>query len=299
MNSSSLLSRSEFVRSVRVAVESCEGYATGKLGPSEVEWLRCSLVGAQPGGERLLRALAPILRFQGLQQMGFFPATPKFCMDFTPLYAERIRELDCVGVFPELVPQMQKFCEFYGISGPFVNYLDQEPDRSSPAQEQNCYLPAFRGRRLLLICSFAKLLQKRANQETFAAVWAKTGKPWFYPSHVEALEFPYSYSEATRARYGDARNLLEEIQEEVARREFDVALIAAAGLGVPIASHIKRLGKVGISLGGHLQALFGVLGKRWRLSPAWQERYINRDWIDMPAEYCPPETDIGDAGAYW
>ena len=76
-------------------------------------------------------------------------------------------------------------------------------------------------------------------------------------------------------------------------------MIAAAGLSIPLAAHIKELGKVGISLGGHLQALFGVLGKRWRLSPEWQQRYINDAWIDMPPEYCPAETNVGDAGAYW
>ncbi len=298
-DASSLLSREEFLEGVRGALQAGKGYATGKLGPSEIEWLRCSLVGAQPGGERLLRALRPVLSFQGLKQTGFFPATPEFCMEFSRVYAAHLRKLDCIGVFPELLPRMRRVLDFYGISGPFVNYLDQEPDRDSPSQESNCFLPALRGRKLLLVCSFAKLLRARANQKTFEAVWAKTGKPWFFPGDVDALEFPYAYSASTRARYRDVHEILQELQNELDGRQFDVALIAAGGLGIPLASHIKELGKVGISLGGHLQALFGVLGKRWRFSSEYQGRYVNDAWIPMPPEYCPPETDVGDGGAYW
>ena len=294
-----LLSRGEFLAGVRAALESGKGYATGKLGPSEIEWLRCSLVGAQPGGGRLLQALRPVLSFQGAKQTGFFPATPEFCMEFSTVYAQHLRKLDCIGVFPDLLPRMRGVLELYGISGPFVHYLDQEPDRASPGQESNCYLSNLRGRRLLLVCSFAKLLRERANQETFEAVWAKTGKPWFFPAGVDALEFPYAYSESTRRRYRDVHELLQEIQNELASRQFDVALIAAGGLSIPLAAHIKELGKTGISLGGHLQALFGVMGKRWRFSSEWQKKYINDAWIDMPPEYCPPETDVGDGGAYW
>ena len=75
--------------------------------------------------------------------------------------------------------------------------------------------------------------------------------------------------------------------------------MGAAGLAVPIVSHIKGRGRVAIDLGGHLQVLFGVLGKRWRDSDEWRARYVNADWIDMPARYRPVETGVCDSGAYW
>jgi hypothetical protein len=115
---------------------------------------------------------------------------------------------------------------------------------------------------------------------------------------VEALPIPYTYDpEAAAARHGSALDLLEEITERIASSDFDVALIAGGSLGIPIAVSVKRLGKIGISLGGHLQIVFGVHGERWLSQPSWHRDYFNDAWIRMPAEYVPetsaPEVD------YW
>jgi hypothetical protein len=173
----------------------------------------------------------------------------------------------------------------HGVPGKLIHFVDQEPDRSSPDEPTRCYLPSLRGQRLLLVSSHARLLCERANRETFEAVWVKTGKKWFDPRQVEAVEFPYGFSRRTQDRYLSSLALFADITAEIARREFDVALIAAGGLGIPLASFVKSLGKVAVSLGGHLQVLFGVLGDRWRRQATWQEQYVNSAWIDFPPEY--------------
>jgi hypothetical protein len=128
-------------------------------------------------------------------------------------------------------------------------------------------------------------------------VWAKIGKPWFQPRSVQALELPYGYARATHARYGTAFDLLAETVDEVGRRRFDVALIAAGGLAIPLATAIKDQGRIAISLGGHLQVLFGVLGARWRDKRSWQERYFNDAWVDVPERYRPDYAETGEN--YW
>jgi hypothetical protein len=177
-----------------------------------------------------------------------------------------------------------------------VRWDDQHPDRSCPSDDARCYLPHFRDRKLLLVCPFANLLRDRANQRTFEAVWSKTGKPWFHPAAVEAVELPYGYAEATRRRYGTCLDLLDAVTDEVATRDFDVALIATGGIGIPLASSLKARGKVAISLGGHLQVVFGVLGDRWRQDPDWR-RYFNDTWIDIPPRYRPEPSETGEN--YW
>jgi len=59
------------------------------------------------------------------------------------------------------------------------------------------------------------------------------------------------------------------------------------------------MGKIGIDLGGHLQVVFGVTGKRWRKRETWRTQVFNDYWIDMPAKYKPKEPDVCDSGAYW
>ena len=63
--------------------------------------------------------------------------------------------------------------------------------------------------------------------------------------------------------------------------------LTAGGLGIPLAAFMRSQGKVAISLGGHVQVLFGVSGARWRELESWRRRYINEAWIDLPAKYRP------------
>jgi hypothetical protein len=77
-------------------------------------------------------------------------------------------------------------------------------------------------------------------------------------------------------------------------------LIAAGGLGIPLASQVKRMGRTAISLGGHLQVLFGVMGRRWRDRKNWNQNYFNDAWIPMPGHYRPVAAELlSDGGAYW
>lgn len=161
-------------------------------------------------------------------------------------------------------------------------------------------LPALAGKRVLLIAPFAHLLRQRAARDTFEGDWSRTGKRWFEPASVDSLEFPYGFEPATQTRYGSAIALCDAVIAERNRRDFDVALIAAGALGIPLASAAKASGRIGLSLGGHLQGLFGVLGQRWRDDPEWQSRDINDAWIDMPRSYRPAEYEnVCDNGCSW
>jgi glycerol-3-phosphate dehydrogenase len=51
------------------------------------------------------------------------------------------------------------------------------------------------------------------------------------------------------------------------KKDYDVALIGCGAYGLPLASHVKRKGKQSIHLGGGLQLLFGIKGKRWDDNP--------------------------------
>jgi hypothetical protein len=187
----------------------------------------------------------------------------------------------------------------YRFPAKLIDYLEHEPDRSVPSDDANCYLPFFKGKRLLLVCPFAGLLKERATRETFERVWARTGKRWFEPADVQAIEFPYGFSPSTHEQFATAIDLYEWIGARMDEREYDVAMIAAAGLGISLAVRAKLQGKIAIDLGGHLQVLFGVLGKRWKEMTWWGERYVNDAWIDMPERYKPRETRVCDDGAYW
>jgi hypothetical protein len=295
-----LVGRAHFLEHLAAAIGGRTGLAAGKLGISEIQRLNFSLAAAKmPRDAPLLRALEPHLVYHSLKQSALFPPDPDFYLRFNEFYVQSVAALDYLGVFPDLLARTGRLVEAFGWRMPLMDYVDQEPDRSSPADDRNCYLPLLAGRRVLIVCSFAEVLKARATRDVFEGVWAKTGKKWFEPAGVEALEFPFGYTAATHAQYVTSLDLYEAIAREMRSREFDVALTAAAGLGIPLASLARQMGKVGLSLGGHLQVVFGVLGKRWRAREDWRERYVNEWWIDMPRQYHLPEQDVADCGAYW
>lgn len=294
-----LADRTEFVAEVRRAAASGTGYAAGKVGTSEKHWMYHPVLMAAETDRRRRFAFDAATRFH-CRGSGVFPLAAMDIETFVAFYATHLRHLDSLGVMRDLTVLEDAVLWHYALPARPIRFQDQEPDRSTPADDARCYLPAFAGKRLLLVAPFAHLLRQRATRETFEAVWSRTGKRWFEPASVDSLEFPYGFEPGTHARYGSAIALYDELVAEMDRREFDVALIAAGALGIPLASAAKARGHIGISLGGHLQVLFGVLGQRWRDAPEWHARYINDAWLDMPRAYRPAEYEtVCDNGCYW
>ena len=91
---------------------------------------------------------------------------------------------------------------------------------------------------------------------------------------------------------------LEYMKDEIAKKDFDIALIGCGAYGLPLASHVKRLGKIGIHMGGCLQLLFGIKGKRWDKDPKISKFY-NDSWI-RPMEVDKPKNYLKvEDGCYW
>ncbi len=295
----SFSTRDQFAEMVGAAITARHGFAAGKLGTSQQHWmvypiLRAHAHSALSVAAFFLSKVAP----HALKNAGVFPATPEFLLRYNELYVESVRALDSVGLFLEGNEMESMIVRHYGLTR-LIHFQDQEPDRATDGVAGACFLPHLRGARVLLVCPFAGLLRARATAATYEAVWSKLGKRWFEPKSVDALEFPYGVAASTRARYPDAIQLLDEIRGELDRRTYDVALIGAAGMAIPLAAHAKSRGKVAIDLGGHLQIIFGVIGKRWRAWPDWHDRYFNAHWMDMPERYRPDQAGVCDDGAYW
>jgi len=289
--------KAEFITAIGAAFDEARGFAAGKIGNSEKHWMYQPLARERTKGSLRERAYALMLGRSSESSAGIFPRDADFYARFNDFYIEQVQKLDFLGLFgtwnePELAAH-------YHLKPLPMHYQDQEPDRSIPDDPSRCYLPLFAGKRLLFVSPFAALMKERANEEMFEAVWAKTGKRWFHPAEIETLRVPYGWSREVQAEYGTSIDLFDALAAEMEAKRFDVALIGAGGLGIPLAAKAKALGKVALSLGGHLQVLFGLLGERWRADPEWQRDYITEAWIDPPEEYRSAEAHSGDYGSYW
>lgn len=90
---------------------------------------------------------------------------------------------------------------------------------------------------------------------------------------------------------------LDWMKNEMSKVDFDIALIGCGAYGMPLAAHAKRLGKKGIHLGGALQVLFGIRGKRWDENAV--SEFYNEHWI-RPLESDRPNNYLNvEEGVYW
>ena len=288
-----LAGRSEFAAMVGAALDEGRGFAAGKLGGSEQAWMLRGVVRERERDPRRRRAFDAALGFRSLRHAGVWPTDAGFQERFSDEFAAACAELDAIGLFADAFDASLELLSHHRPPGRLMRFEDQEPP---PAGARDCWLEHLRGRRVLLVCPFAELLRERARRDVYEATWRRTGKRWFEPAAVEAVELPYGFEPATQERYATALDLLDEVDDRVAGRELDVALIAAGGLGIPLAARVKGRGGVAISLGGHLQVLFGVRGDRWRERPEWEERFTDA-WIDVPARLRPDPALTGED--YW
>lgn len=105
---------------------------------------------------------------------------------------------------------------------------------------------------------------------------------------------------------------LEYMKKEISKIDFDIALLGCGAYGLPLAAYIKSLGKKSVHLGGGLQLLFGIKGKRWteQYEECWEVRpgvkintnykvLFNDKWVFPSEEEKPQNAEIVENACYW
>ena len=90
--------------------------------------------------------------------------------------------------------------------------------------------------------------------------------------------------------------------EDIRKLDFDVALLGCGGYGLPLCNYIyKDLNKSAIYVGGGLQLLFGIMGKRWENNAMWKKiiRANNTKFIRPSGDEVIKDKDRIEGGCYW
>ncbi|SFB69888.1 hypothetical protein SAMN04487907_101135 [Zunongwangia mangrovi] len=113
----------------------------------------------------------------------------------------------------------------------------------------------------------------------------------------------------TSSEYDDWFDALNGMKKQIDKTDFDICLIGAGAYGFPLAAHVKRIGKKAIHLGGALQLIFGIRGKRWEdanygvkewgISNGEYSELMNKYWV-RPLDKEKPKTagNVEDS-CYW
>ena len=95
---------------------------------------------------------------------------------------------------------------------------------------------------------------------------------------------------------------LDHMKDQINNTDFDIALVGCGAYGFNLAAHCKKIGKIGIHLGGVLQILFGIYGNRY-LNPNQSNgiylKLKNQHWVRPNVNDRPIKYKEVEGGSYW
>lgn len=215
---------------------------------------------------------------------GFFPINEKSIEKFSNLYKDELLNTDILTSWRI----EEKFIKEARIIKNKINLRELEPYYSNDPWTK--------------LLSHKKVLVVHPFSETIINQYKNRNKIFINQDILP--EFEIDTVKAVQSLSGDDKRFqnwfeaLDYMKDEISKKTFDIALIGCGAYGLPLAGHAKRLGKIAIHLGGCLQLLFGIKGKRWDNNPK-VNKFYNDYWVrplenDKPKNYLKVED-----GCYW
>lgn len=226
---------------------------------------------------------------------GFFPSTEENLMRFGEMMVEDSKQLDILGSW---LPEEKTMIDSFKLNLTKVTLLFLEPYWSN-----NPWSRVLEGKKVLVIHPFASLIEQQYNEKRKALFDDKRVLPMFELKTIKAVQ-----SLGGDCEYHDWFEALDSMKKQMAATDYDIVLLGCGAYGFPLAAHAKCMGKQAVHLGGALQLLFGIRGKRWDnpdygiLEFGKQNTYktlFNDSWIYPSASFVPSNFNQVEGGCYW
>lgn len=224
---------------------------------------------------------------------GFY-GTPNY-ERFAQLYFGSMQIADLQAYWGD--PLFPGFVEFED----FIVPKDQtliEPISLDAYHFENPWTQKLAGKKVLIVHSFKETIEKQLSVRD---------KIWGDKNVLPEAEYILYQPVQSLGGYGPHTSWYDSFDrmcEDISKIDFDVALLASGGYGMPLAGFIKqRLNKGAIYVGGCLQIFFGIKGHRWD-----KNNDVNKFYNDYWVRHTPdskttpdfktyvPETE---GGCYW
>lgn len=219
---------------------------------------------------------------------GFFPSTEENIKKFCQLMINDISEVDILGSWLSEETIFER--ELTNAKKVRFIFLD-------PFWATNPWTRALEGKRILVVHPFASTIEQQYKKRTL--LFKNNILPEFKLETIKAVQS----IAGEKTPFNDWFDALEYMKAEIDKHEYDICLIGCGAYGFPLAAHVKRQGKKSIQLGGSLQLLFGIRGKRWE-DPNYSRDYnysslINEFWVKPDEKEKPKNADTVEGACYW
>lgn len=219
------------------------------------------------------------------------------------------------GFFPIKIEYIEKFCDLMINDIPEVDVLGSwlVGEKHFEKELQNCskvgfellnpyfskipWTKALEGKKVLVVHPFAKTIERQYLKRNL--LFSENLLPAFDLKTITAV----SSLAGETTPFKDWFDALEYLKAEIDKQDYDICLIGCGAYGFPLAAHVKRMGKKGFHLGGSLQLLFGIKGKRWE-NESYNAvfnyaRLMNEHWVRPSEDEKPEKAEKVEGATYW
>lgn len=225
---------------------------------------------------------------------GFFPSTPGNMQRFGKMMIEDSNEVDLLGSWLNDEYRIYHDCNIHAVMLPLLE----------PYHASHPWSRVLANKKILVIHPFADLITRQYKKRKL-----------LFKNQDILPDFELDTIQTVQSLGGEANGFkdwfvaLEWMKQEMDKRDYDICLIGCGAYGFPLAAHAKRRGKKAVHLGGALQLLFGIKGKRWE-DPnygvkEWGIPYgsyttlINEYWVRPDDCVRPKNAKQIEGGCYW
>jgi hypothetical protein len=153
---------------------------------------------------------------------------------------------------------------------------------------------ALQGKRVLVVHPFAESISEQYEKRRGTLFKNEDVLPEFRLHTLKAVQS--IAGEPTRfATWFEA---LESMKSSMDSIDYDICIIGAGAYGLPLAAHAKRSGKQAVHMGGAVQILFGIKGRRWDEDEIVSSFY-NDTWVRPKVSETPHAHNTVEDGCYW
>lgn len=253
-------------------------FCVGKLGADECNALH-----------NLVKKTYNTVPYTVTYKSGVFPFELPVLLNFKDEYESAIQKTDL----------LLRWAEPWGES----RLLSEFKYEGESSEEWGCYEPFFVEDNWTNYLKDKKVLVITSHIKTTEAQYPKLDKIWngkLFKDNFELTLLKPPLQPQFEQYHNSWPETLEWLKSCMHEAEFDVLIVGAGAYGLPLAAEAKKMGKVGIHIGGAIQILFGILGHRWETEHVEQfGPLFNDHWVRPFPEDTPKNKEIIEDGCYW
>ena len=228
---------------------------------------------------------------------GIYNITPDNLLKYTELYIKAIKESNALATFNNtMIVQQEHFINNYKLDVLYSRVL--EPFYCC-LENIKPWTQHLLGKKVLIVNPFVKSFKKQLK-EGFQ-IFKDPEKKLFMDN--QDFVFYKSYNTAAgNSIHKDWEETYDIMCKDISKLDFDIALLGCGGYGLPLCNFIyKEMNKSAIYVGGGLQLLFGVMGKRWDDIQMWMDIIKENDskFIRPSINEQLPNKQRIEGGCYW